>query len=137
MENEVEVEGKVYKIQSMNVFTQFHVARRLAALAPAILMYLQTPLEDRNNLVLFYSMTDAFATMPEHDVNYILTNCLNTVLRKQENGWAKIQTESGLMFDDITMPNMLKLTWEVIMKDIASFFPTAPLNLDAVKNQAN
>lgn len=137
MENEIELEGKLYKIQSMNVFTQFHVARRLAALAPAILMYLQTPVEDRNNLVLFYSMTDAFASMPETDVNYILTNCLNVVLRKQESGWAKVQTESGMMFDDISMPQMLKLTWEVIMKDIASFFPTAPLNLDVVKNQAS
>lgn len=137
MENEIELDGKLYKIQSMNVFTQFHVARRLAALAPAILMYLQTPIEDRNNLVLFYSMTDAFASMPETDVNYILTNCLNVVLRKQESGWAKVQTEIGMMFDDISMPQMLKLTWEVIMKDIASFFPTAPLNLDVVKNQAS
>ena len=137
MENEIELDGKLYKIQSMNVFTQFHVARRLAALAPAILMYLQTPIEDRNNLVLFYSMTDAFASMSETDVNYILTNCLNTVFRKQDSGWAKIQTDTGLMFNDITMPDMLKLTWEVIMKDIASFFPTAPLNLEIAKPQAS
>ena len=132
MENEIEIEGKEYKIQSMNVFTQFHVARRLASLAPAILSHLQTPIEDRQNLALFYAMTGAFSTMPEHDVDYILTNCLNVVLRKQEGGWAKIQSGSGLMFDDISMPQMLKLTWEVIMKDIASFFPTAPLNLETV-----
>ena len=133
MENEVEIEGQTYKINSMNVFTQFHVARRLSTLAPAILNHLQTPVEDRNNLVLFYAMTDAFSTIAEDDANYVLTHCMAVVFRKQENGWAKIQTDGGIMFVDITLPVMLKIVWEVLLKDIASFFPTAPSVLEETK----
>ena len=126
MENEIELDGKLYKIQSMNVFTQFHVARRLASLAPAIVNYISQPASEREIMQLFYPMTQVLGAMDEDDVNYILTNCLNTVFRKQESGWAKIQSNSGLMFDDIKLPIMMKLTWEVIQKDIVSFFPTAP-----------
>lgn len=133
MENEIEIEERVYRINSMNVFTQFHVARRLSTLAPAILNHLQTPIDERNNLVLFYAMTDAFSTIAEDDANYVLTHCMAVVMRKQETGWAKIQTDGGLMFEDINLPVMLKIVWEVLLKDIASFFPTAPQISDEVK----
>lgn len=130
MENEIEIDGKLYKIQSMNVFTQFHVARRLAALAPAIVSYISQPVANREIMQLFYPMTQVLSTMDEDDVNYILQNCMNVVMRKQDNGWAKIQSGSNLMFDDIAMPVMMKLVWEVIQKDIVSFFPTAPVIQD-------
>lgn len=125
MEHEVEIEGKTYKIGAMDVFRQFHVARRLAALAPAIVDFIAIPEKQRNITQLFYPLTEVLSTMPEDDVNYILQSCMAVVTRKEATGWAKIQSGGGLMFDDITMPIMLKITWDVLQKDIVSFFPTA------------
>lgn len=134
MNDEIEINGHLYRINAMNVFTQFHVARRLASLAPAIVSYIQQPVENRSIMDLFYPMTEVLSALDENDVNYVLQNCMAVVLRKQESGWVKIQVSGGgLMFDDITMPTMLKLVWEVLMKDIVSFFPTAqaiPENLN-------
>ena len=125
--NEIEIDGQFYSIGKMDVFTQFHVVRRLGPLAPTILAYLEKPVAERQLLDLFYPLMGLISTLSDADTNYILNECLSTVSRKQGTGWAKIQSSGGLMFDDITMPAMLKLTWEVILKDIASFFPTAPV----------
>lgn len=130
MEHEIEIEGQLYKITSMDVFRQFHVARRLAALAPAIIDFISKPENDRNVLSLFYPMTEVLSAMSEDDVNYVLQACLQVVMRKQNNAWAKVQSSGGVMFDDITMPVMLKITWEVLLKDIVSFFPTAQATSD-------
>lgn len=124
--DEIEIEGQVYSIGKMDVFTQFHVVRRLGPLAPTILAYLEKPKEERQLLDLFYPLMGLISTLSDADTDYILHQCLATVTRKQAGGWAKVQSAGGLMFDDITMPTMLKLTWEVILKDIASFFPTSP-----------
>lgn len=132
MDNEVEIDGKVYAIARMDVFVQFHVARRLGPLAPTILTYLARPPKERDMMDLFYPLMSTLSTLSDNDTDYILNQCLSVVSLKQDKGFAKIWSSGGLMFDDITMPTMLQLTWQVILKDIASFFPSIPATSEAV-----
>ena len=124
--SEIEVDGHIYQIGPMNTFVQFHIARRLGPLAPTILMYLENSDPDKSVMDLFFPLMGTISTLSDADSEYILNQCLSVVTRKQESGWAKVQSSGGLMFDDITMPNMLQIVWQVILKDIADFFPSVP-----------
>ena len=134
MDKTIEIDGREYNIGPMDVFVQFHVARRLGPLAPTILNWFQIPKEERELMDLFYPLMSIISTLSDNDSDYILHQCLSTVTIKDGSGWAKIKNGNSLQYNFITMSTMLKLTWEVIQKDIVSFFPSVPES-SVVKNQ--
>jgi len=114
----------------MDAFTQLKVARRLSPAMSTVMGLLKPENKDKNKDVLTLLM---FAYVNEDDMLMIVHECLGVVGRKQESGIAKIRKDGVTMFDDITMPDMLKLTVAVIEENLGDFFRTSLAGVEQQK----
>ena len=93
---------------------------------------LRTPLKDvagKDILTAFEPVTMVLSQMRDEDVDYVFKTCLAYVKRQQgAAGWAAVQSPNGLMmFEDIDMNVMMKLTIAVIKENKLANFITAQL----------
>lgn len=113
----------------LDAFTQLHVARKLGPSIPIIegLLGLDNAGKDKNILTVLM-----LSHISDSDTEFVMRKCLSIVYRKQgaTDAPAKIQTPDGkLMFDDITLSELLQLTVAVIDENLGDFFRTALANL--------
>ncbi|MDV7233108.1 hypothetical protein R4487_08660 [Acinetobacter baumannii] len=131
-----------YEIGRLNAIDQFHVSRKIAPIIPTIMPILtelakgelQKTIEklesaeenDVSGLAeanleslgsALQPLMDAFAKMPEDDVDYVIKKCLTAVSR---NG-AKVVVRDAIMFDDLGMEHILPLTIAVIRTNLGNF----------------
>lgn len=115
-----------YRITKMTAMSQFHVSRRLGPILATMGISLQTLSGGFKPDVMDFAAvlgpaTAVMAKMTDEDANYIIFNCLSVVTRKQGDGWAAVSTDSGLMFDDIEMPEMIRLVVDVLHFNLGNF----------------
>lgn len=120
---EVELKGIIYRIGTLNVFDQWNVARRLMPL----LSSLSDVKDDKTLLAVLSPVLGSIGQMSDEDTSYILNTCLAVVTRKDTQGnWVKILGGKNLlMFQDIDMLAMLRLTMYVITENMGTFFTQA------------
>ena len=129
---EIEVNGVNFRIGRLDAFTQFHIARRLAPIQLAMgvsaaeLAQKATADESTIAAAIMGPIADIMSKMPQDDVDYILKSSLTVVSRKQGESWAKVFVSGGLMFDDIRMKEMVRLTIAVIKENMDGFFGGLP-----------
>lgn len=121
-----EVGGNSYRIGKMNALSQFHVSRRLGPILATMGVSLQTLSGGfKPDLMDFAAVlgpaTAMMAKMTDEDTNYIIFNCLSVVARKQGEGWANICSDGGLMFEDIEMPDLIRLVVDVLHHNLGNF----------------
>lgn len=149
-----EVGGHNYQARPMDVFDQMVVAKRLAPLmagimTPEILGSAMSGLAAAGNVValdrvrpkkgavklskdsastMLQAMATAIASLSDEDVLLVTKKCLALCTREQPNaGWAPVTNANGdLQFADITVPQVLQISYKVIEPCIAGFFTTAP-----------
>lgn len=122
---EFEINGVQYRSDRMDAKKQFHVARRLAPLLAGLGGSLKS---DKASFSEFIGpIADALSKMSDEDTDYVIDACLRIVQRRQGQNWQAITARSGdLMFDDIDLPVMLRLTVAVIQQSLGGFFPGGP-----------
>lgn len=125
----VEVGGINYHVGKLNPMTQFHITRRLAPLLATLGMSMVRLKElakaaDKEDFVeLIGPLSGVVAAMSDEDSSYIINTCLSVVTREDKGGFAPIQVEGRLMYEDIDMIAMLRLTFEVLRHNLAGFMP--------------
>lgn len=127
MSETVEVGGFTYRIGRMDVRKQFHVARRIG---PAMLGFLGGSMIKGAKLAdMIGPVINALSKMSDEDSDYVLDQCMAVVSRAENGGeWARIVAPGGgMMFQDIGLPQMLKLAQEVLSENLRGFFPIAAL----------
>jgi hypothetical protein len=137
------VNGKEYQIGRMPALEQLHVARRLmpclAALAnvdtdkvQSLLPQAASETESTNNdqqvdkafNQVALPIAQALAGMSDDQVNYIIVACLKVCYYKQDTGWARMTNNTGqIMNADLSLPDLLGVTVEVIKENLGGFFP--------------
>ena len=128
--SELLVNGKTFILHGrLDAFTQLHVARKLGPSIPIIegLIGLENAGKDKNILTVLM-----LSHISDNDTEYVMRKCLALVYRKQGETMkpAPIQAPDGaLVFDDITLSEMLQLTVAVIDENLGTFFRTALANL--------
>lgn len=122
---EIEINGVQYRSDRMDAKKQFHVARRLAPLLAGLGGALKG---DKAGFSEFIGpIAEALSKMSDEDTDYVIDACLRLVHRRQGEVWQAVTTRSGdLMFDDIDLPVMLRLTVAVIQQSLGGFFPAGP-----------
>jgi hypothetical protein len=140
---EVSLEGVDYRTGRLDVFDQFHIARRLAPLLATLgskakdLKEMAKPVtgeepKSGENIealdAVLEPLAKCIAEMSDEDLNYIIHTCLAVCTRKQPTGWAPVQSKGSrkLLFQDIGLPTLMGLTINTIQENMASFFPTEP-----------
>jgi hypothetical protein len=125
---EIEVGGATYQVGKINALTQLHVGRRLLPAFVAVGIKAED-LGTRSHVGVADFMEPAvklMGSMSDEDVNYVLFRCLAAVKRKQGDRWAQITTGERLMFEDIDMPSMVRLTAAVLQENLSGFFALLP-----------
>lgn len=126
-----------YRIGALTPMQQFHIFRRLAPLIAgvqeSISAAVQAPSalpEDATEAArkeefggrVMTVIATTLGTLPDGDVEYIINTCLGVVSRKQGERFAPVQTGGRLMFADIDMSLMLRLTSTTIQENLGGFF---------------
>lgn len=138
-----------YSVGKLDVFRQFHVARKLApavwALARSAGNVLReampegTPMSLENVVKGLKGLddgalmgaviesagplVDVLAHMSNDDAQYVIDQCLSVVQRKVgDTGWQAAYVEgAGFMFHDLQLPEMLQLVVATIRHNVGNF----------------
>jgi hypothetical protein len=143
MSIEFEVGGHTYRANKLAAKKQFHVTRRLSPLLVGLIDSgvlanlrreaakgaeaepgkLLDNLTDKDLGGMLGGVLANLASLPEPDVDYIIDACLAVTERRQDSGgWARLMTGDLLQFQDLDMPAMLKIVWEVLRLNLSGFF---------------
>lgn len=114
---EIEISGRTYRLAKLDAMTQFHITRRLGGVLAAIRA-------GREGGDVYAVLMQAVGEMSDEDSEYIIGRCLAGCLRKQDGdaGWAAVYRHGQMMFADIAMPDMLRLTWATLQANLSDFF---------------
>lgn len=113
---EIEIDGQSYMLGQLDAMKQFHVTRRIA---PVL-----AKLREGGDHDIMSVLIMAIGELSDVDSEYVVQTCLAGCRRKQagDAGWAMIYRHGQLLFQDITMPAMLRLTWATLQANLADFF---------------
>lgn len=133
---EFEAEGRTYKVNKIDARSQFHIVRRLAPVLGQVAPAVQS---GKGGMDVLPALADAIAKLSDDDADYVLFGLLKVVSRKQDQGlgWGPVATGTSIMYDDITMPIMLKLAWEAMSFNMSGFFAALPSDLKEAAQKAS
>ena len=133
---EFETEGRTYRVNKIDARSQFHIVRRLAPVLGQVAPAVQG---GKGGMDALPALADAIAKLSDDDADYVLFGLLKVVSRKQDQGlgWGPVATGTVIMYDDITMPTMLKLAWESLSHNMSGFFAALPSDLKEAAQKAN
>lgn len=129
---EITIGSATYRIGKMDTFTQFHLARKLApillglgqaALGNIVSTTEAKPTQEEWALKALEPILATLGRMDKTDVDYILNTCLSVVYRLQDGPrWAPVQQQGALMFQDISLPTLMRLVTETVKENLSGFF---------------
>jgi hypothetical protein len=146
----VKLEGTDYLIGTLDVITQFQVARRLGPVLAILGESVREGITKTRTLfkpeagesladqvlnIELVPIAQALAKMSDEETNYILGACLDVCRRKVEpQGWAPVVVVGSglngakprLMFPDIQLTTLMGLVIHTIEENLMGFFTTAP-----------
>lgn len=147
----MEINGIEYTIGRLNAVDQFHVSRKISPLVPKLMPLiaevakgdLDKAIEAIDNggngdLTDLQPLADAlspfmeaFALMPEDDVNYIIYKCLSVAKR---NG-AVVCRNNTIMFDDMEMAQILPIVIATIRVNLGNFIQGLLMKASSMQKQ--
>lgn len=141
-ERDFQIGARKYKVSKIDAFKQFHIARRLGPIMGDIIPVAQKlqakfgalkpdeMKEDQLEAVaaIAQPVLVGFSRLSDDDANKILLGLCSAVemQQTQAGGWAKVSTESQLMFQDLELPELMQIAGRAFMFNIAGFFKLAP-----------
>lgn len=131
---ELEIGGIQYVTRKLKSKQQRNVARRLAPLllsAKGLLQKMFGNQEEGTVDELFAALqplAKALSTMTDEDSDYVFDTCLACVSRQVTGGWQAILAGGELRYEDIGLPDQIKLTLAVIKDSMGDFTSALPGN---------
>lgn len=139
MMREFEIGGRQYRVGMLNAFKQLHIVRRLTPCLGKLAPLFSSGVSVKKNAEgaitdiegdfsqILGPLTDAVSTLQDDDLDYIVNACLEVTERRQTGGgWARVRTGSATMFDDLTLPALLQIVYNVCVESLADFFKDGP-----------
>jgi hypothetical protein len=125
-----------FKLNKIDVFKQFHIARRLGpimgeiiAVAPKV-KGLKDDMPENEKLEMIGQLAkpvmDGFSKLSDQDANFVLMGLCSAVEIQQSNNWARLVNGDTLMFNTMELPTLLQIAGRSFMYNIAGFFSIAP-----------
>ena len=130
---QLELHGITYRtVKAMDAFTQLKIARRLGPAVPVLEGVIKKENLEKDRRILVVLM---FSHIAEEDMLYVVDQCLTVVGRVQANNQiADLKRNGSLMFDDISMSDLIEIATAVIEETLGDFFRTALSPLEARTN---
>jgi hypothetical protein len=125
MSTEFPVGAHRYRVEPLDVFEQYDIARRLAPIVTLLTMQKDREKLKKGFARAFVSMSSGLS---KEDGRAILSTCLAQVSRNQGGAFAPLQSGGRLMFADIDLEQSLELLWEVLVRSKIIDFFDVPLS---------
>ncbi len=124
---EFNVNGVQYRADTMSARIQFHVARRLSAMAAAPLELIGSS-EKQDPVKIAAAALTALSTLPDSEADYVINACLANVRRKDNGTWVSI-LKDGVDLYDLPLADMAMVVWHVLKGNLEGFFDALPPEL--------
>lgn len=131
--------GRKFQTRKIDVFKQFHVARRmgptLAKLFPLLKGAVSGDQFDKLSETEKFDVLAKFATpvmeglssLSDADADLVLYGLLSSVEMQQPAGnWAQVASGNMLMIQDLDLPTMLQLAGRAFIFNLSGFFSVSP-----------
>lgn len=122
-----------YRLAKLDVFQQLQVSRKLLPVFAGLVGEfgsLKAQAAAGNNRALVESVlpkiADTLAALADDDINAVIHPCLGVVSRQHGKGWVPVFSQGVLMFDDISMLDMLQLVARVVADSLGNFLHELP-----------
>lgn len=130
----------VYQSDRIGAIDQFNISRRLTPVVVALVPLINlgaTPEEISaaigsdlaKNARLIEPALEAISKMSDDDVQFILSKTLSKVQRGVKDpvtavvmAWSPLWGAGGLQYDDLSMPDMIRIVWNVLSEQLGGFF---------------
>ena len=115
--------NKLKAIHKLNVKEQFAIAKRLGShlILPFVDMMIKG---SKNKVTLVPALIMALNKMSDDDANFIIETCLSKVYDVASSPPAPAYVNGQLMFDSLSLTELLNFTAEIIMRDMLDFLNT-------------
>lgn len=127
-----------YEIGKLNAKQQFHASKRVApligvlgdvwpdisAMAAAEEKGDEATYSEQDVFRVVGKLAEGIAAIPEKDADAVIDICLSAVRRSNKGGtgFSPVLASNGaLMFQDMDMPEMLFLVWQVLQRNMGNF----------------
>ena len=110
-------------IHNLNVQEQFAIAKRLGShlILPFVDMMIKG---SKTKVTLIPALIMALNKMSDDDANFIMETCLKKVYDVASSPPAPAYSHGQIMFDDLSLTELLNFTAEIIMRDMVDFLNT-------------
>lgn len=137
-ERDFEISGKKFKLNKIDVFKQFHIARRLSPILGEIMQVapklknLDESMSESEKLEAIAQIgkpiMDGFSKLSDADANLVLLGLCSAVEVHQplSNNWARVAREDVLMFNELELPVLLQIAGRSFVYNLGGFINTAP-----------
>ncbi len=124
------IDGHEYRVFGrMPVKEQFHVARKIAPVLEGLgdvsaLVEKGNKLTTAEAFALVGPLSQAVAKLPDDHCDFVVEKCLALVQRKvSDTVWGPVwnRQAQAMMYDDISLPTMLRLVGIVLQEQLMSF----------------
>lgn len=151
--SEREIDGRKYRVESLNAMEQFHVVRRLAPVLHSALFFVGATMEsveafkagdkEKSNSAFVEA---SFASKPllidlsrmeDSELEYVIHTVLKHVKVQQGSSWAPLSVNNQLMFDDMGLVELFKVVETVLKEQLRPIWSASKLSafLEAARMQ--
>ncbi len=133
---EFEIDGVRYRSTRLNCRKAFHVSRRVAPviMQADVLLVMKEAVDNKLTGALIMAQAAGpivrhLAELSEADCDYVLDTCLSVVYRQDKGAWQPLWNvpANRLMYEDLTMPQLLQVVYQVLQENLSDFFTARPL----------
>ncbi len=122
--------GIAYRTGRLNAFQQWEIARRLGPVLPDILAAFSAFMQPDGFEAGIAHAGTALAKINDADSKHIFNLCLSAATRQVSNEWAAVALPDGrLMYQDITLPEVIGITARTIADNLGGFIPALSSDL--------
>lgn len=142
MENSFELGGRQFKLNKIDPFKQFHVARRMGPILVDLLPALrdaggmtsvqklaEIPETEKLNLVgkILSPIISGMSKLSDEDADRVLLDLLSAVEMQQPTGnWARVASDSLLMIQDFELADLLNIAGRSFVFNLSRFTSALP-----------
>jgi len=133
---EFTLDGVQYRTKKLDARRAFHVSRRVAPviMQADVLLVLKEAVDSKLSGALAMAQAAGpivkhLAELSEADCDYVLDACLAAVYRLDKTVWQPLWNAQAnrMMYEDLSMPQLLQITYQVLQENLGDFFTAAPL----------
>jgi hypothetical protein len=133
-----------YQYDKLGAIDQFNISRRLTPVVLALTPFIDLGRTTEEiaaaiaadlvgSIKLIAPVLEAVAKMSDDEVNYVLSKTLVKVQRGVKDpvtqaviAWSPVWSSGGLQYDDLSMPDMIRIVWTVLNEQLSGFFSGNP-----------